>query len=220
MRSLQQQSSTRKNPPIGPRAGAIRLSSPIAIVVLFFALVAMSSPGWAQATTGVPAVTMAPGVAPTLAPADAPESGGMPSATGITPAPPPSGAPGNALGSIHLNLAAPLQTNDSAHTTCTATVDSIDATDDFPIDMTDASASAAPTCGLSSPPPTPGLVSPPVYGSGVVPLDATEAGTSGLSPLITLPIPSATPACSDGPADTAAPAMTEAFPGTTVPAGC
>jgi hypothetical protein len=144
----------------------------------------------------------------------------MPSATTITPPPPPPpGAPGAALGAIHLNLAAPLQANTSAGTTCTATPSPIGASDSFPIDMTDATASMTPLCGSSSPPPAPSLLTPLAYGSGVVPLEDTEAGGSGLSPLVVVPIPSATPACSDGPPDTTGSAI-GAFPGTTVPPGC
>jgi hypothetical protein len=109
---------------------------------------------------------------------------------------PPAGSPGTALGAIHPNLASPLANNNAGNISqCTVS----GAAANFPVDTTDVTASATPgfnaseaspgCAAASSPPPTPGLVSGSDFSDGAVPLGSTEAGGSGLSPLIAGPFP-------------------------------
>jgi hypothetical protein len=111
---------------------------------------------------------------------------------------PPVGSPGTALGAIHPNLASPLA-NNSAGSISQCTVSGAGTASNFAVDTTDVTASATPGfnaseasagCGAaSSPPATPGLVSGSDFSDGAVPLGSTEAGGSGLSPLIAGPFP-------------------------------
>jgi hypothetical protein len=124
--------------------------------------------------------------------------------------PPPAGSPGSALGAIQPSVTSPVP-NSGVGTIgqCTenGTANSAGTAADFPVDATDATASASPgfdaseastNCGAASPPPTPGLVSPPDFANGAVPLGATEAGGSGLSPLIAGPFPQTPPTTCSG----------------------
>jgi hypothetical protein len=136
--------------------------------------------------------------------------GGAPSAMPQV-SPPPAGSPGSALGAIQPSVASPVPNSGvGAISQCTAngTANSAGTTADFSVDATDATASASsgfdaseasPMCGATStPPPTPGLVSPPDFASGAVPLGTTEAGGSGLSPLIAGPFPQTPPTTCSG----------------------
>jgi hypothetical protein len=140
--------------------------------------------------------------------------GGAPSAMPQV-SPPPAGSPGSALGAIQPSVTSPVP-NSGIGTISQCAANGGDVTADFPVDATDASASVSPgfdaseastNCGAASPPPTSGLVSPPDFASGAIPLGSTEAGGSGLSPLIAGPFPQPPPTCSG---DTAASGMTSA----------
>jgi hypothetical protein len=173
------------------------------------------SPSLAQ-IVAMPGTTAAPIIAP--APA---------AAAGNTNATPPAGTPGTALGSIHLNLASPLSGGGTGSiSTCTAN-GFAGAASNFPVDETDPTAGATPgfdasetsaTCSAPSPPPAIGPVSGSVFSSGAVPLSATEAGGSGLSPLIAGPFPTAPAAsCSDM---TTTGTATSGINGTFLTSGC
>jgi hypothetical protein len=130
--------------------------------------------------------------------------------------PPPAGSPGAALGAIQPSVTSPVPNSGVGTISQCAengTANGAGTAADFPVDGTDATSSASPgfdaseavtNCGAASlPPPTPGLVSPPDFANGAVPLGTTEAGGSGLSPLIAGPFPQTpttpqlpTPTCS------------------------
>jgi hypothetical protein len=135
--------------------------------------------------------------------------GGAPSAMPQV-SPPPAGSPGGALGAIQPSVASPLPNNGGGTISQCAengTANGAGTAADFPVDATDATASESPgfnaseastNCGAASPPPTPSLVSPPDFASGAVPLGATEAGGSGLSPLVAGPFPQTPPTTCSG----------------------
>jgi hypothetical protein len=127
-----------------------------------------------------------------------PSSTQAPTSTGSTVSIPPAGAPGTALGGIHLNLVSPLSGGGIGSISTCAANDFAGAASNFPVDETDPTAGATAgfnasgmsgICSAPSPPPTIGPVSGSVFSSGAVPLSGTEAGGSGLSPLVAGPFP-------------------------------
>jgi hypothetical protein len=143
-----------------------------------------------------------------------PAAGAPASVTG-----PAAGSPGSALGAIHLNLAAPIAgIGVGTITSCPASamagtvsglpVDPSDptasgmatapATANFPLGPTDplatensqfGTSASSGNCSPPSAPPSPAAVDTSTFGDGAVPLDVTEGGGSGLSPLIAVPAP-------------------------------
>jgi hypothetical protein len=115
--------------------------------------------------------------------------------------PPPAGSPGAALGAIQPSVASPVPNSGvGTISQCAAngTENGAGTAADFPVDATDATSSASPgfnaseastNCGAALPPPTPGLITQPDFANGAAPLGTTEAGGSGLSPLIAGPFP-------------------------------
>lgn len=135
-----------------------------------------------------------------------PSSTQAPTSAGAAISMPPAGSPGSALGAIQPSVPSPIPNSGvGTISECAAngTANSAGTAADFPVDATDATASASPgfdaseaspnCAATSSPPPTPGLVSPPDFANGAVPLGTTEAGGSGLSPLIAGPFPQPPP---------------------------
>ena len=72
----------------------------------------------------------------------------------------------------------------------------------------------APGFSNAAPPPSPGMITGPAFVSGALPLDATEAGGAGLSPMIAVPDPaiSAT-SCNGGSMMMASPSLPVETPG-------
>jgi hypothetical protein len=125
---------------------------------------------------------------------------------GISPRPsiltPTVGSPGSALGTIYQNLGIPLSVGGivglGTISTCTADIASPNAS--LPVDVTDPTAtgtfSVSETtagCGIVPPPSSPGPIGGSAFSSSTVPLADSEAGSSGLSPLIAVPDPSNPP---------------------------
>jgi len=125
---------------------------------------------------------------------------------GISPRPsvltPSVGSPGSALGTIYQNLGIPLSVGGivglGTISTCTADIASPSAS--MPVDVTDPTAtgtfSVSETtagCGIVPPASSPGPIGGAAFSSSTVPLADTEAGSSGLSPLIAVPDPSNPP---------------------------
>jgi hypothetical protein len=166
-------------------------------LLLLAAAIALLGTGPGLAQANVPNVTMPPA-----------------STTAGTPSMPPAGRPGSALGAIQTNLANQLGTGVTGRiSTCTA--DGFPSgTQNFPVDETDVTAAPSPAfsasevsvgCAPPAPAPGPGLVAAPAFDNGAVPLDATEAGGLGLSPLIAEPAqaPASPPETSGATCDTA-----------------
>jgi hypothetical protein len=138
---------------------------------------------------GPSSAQMAPrsGTATTLAPATVTSPAGV-------------RAPGNALGTIQLNLGPPISGSGlGTITTCavngigaSATIPPVDATE-VPAEMTSVpfgvSAATPGICAPPPPPSSPNVVTGSEFGDGAISLDATEAAGSGLSPLIAVPDP-------------------------------
>jgi hypothetical protein len=132
-----------------------------------------------------------------------PSSTQVPTFTGLANLSRPAGVVGSTLGAIQLNLGGPIGGSPGAIQIC-PTTGTAGASANFPVDATDATTNGAPgfgtsavsgTCNAGSPASSPGIITGPEFSDGAVPLSATEAGGSGLSPLIAVPV-SATPSAS------------------------
>lgn len=122
---------------------------------------------------------------------------------------PPPGAAANTLGTIQLNLGSPIVGSGLGAIQICPAGEMAGSTANFPVDATDATTNApagfgtsamSGSCNAGSPASSPGVISGSEFDDGSVPLSATEAGGSGLSPLIAVPA-SATPsaACPSSP---------------------
>ena len=114
--------------------------------------------------------------------------------------------PGTPLGAIQLNLGTPISASGlGSISTCPATGITSTASN-FPVDATDPTGAGASqfgtsamSCGTPSPPSGPGIVTGSAFSDGAIPLGATEAGGSGMSPLVAVPPPAVSAAsCSGG----------------------
>jgi hypothetical protein len=152
--------------------------------------------GLAQIAT-VPSITTPPNST------TPPSSTQAPTFAGLANLPRPAGTPGGTLGAIQLNLGSPIGGSPGAIQIC-PTTGTAGASANFPVDATDATTNGAPgfgtsavsgSCNAGSPASSPGIITGPEFSDGAVPLSATEAGGSGLSPLIAVPV-SATPSAS------------------------
>ena len=140
---------------------------------------------------------------------------------------PPPGAAANTLGTIQLNLGSPIVGSGlGAIQICPASV-TAGSTANFPVDATDATTNApagfgtsamSGSCNPGSPASSPGVISGSEFVDGSVPLSATEAGGSGLSPLIGVPV-AATPsaAYSSSPTPPVAAMPSAAYPSSPTP---
>jgi hypothetical protein len=109
-------------------------------------------------------------------------------------------APGNALGTIQLNLGTGISSSGlGAITPCavngigaSATTQPVDPTG-VPAETTSipfgVSATTPGVCASPPPPSSPNVITGSEFGDGAISLDATEAGGTGLSPLIAVPDP-------------------------------
>ena len=157
--------------------------------------------------------------------------------TGLTNPVPSVGAVGGALGAIRPNLGSLIRATDGAMgsiTACpmTGTADSSMGSNGLPGATIGMSAIApfgtsalagtcspltptiAPGFSNAAPPPSPGTIAGPAFVNGALPLDATEAGGAGLSPMIAVPDPatSAT-SCNGGSMMMASPSLPVETPG-------
>jgi len=161
----------------------------------------------------------------TLAPATPPSSTQAPAFPGTANSPRAPGAAGSALGAIPLNLASPLGGSSTGTIQICPEAETAGATANFPVDQTDMTSNPAPgfgtlamsgSCSPGSPASSPGIITQSEFSNGAEPLSATEAGGSGLSPLVAVPyspVPSAScglPAAFDSMGAT----------GTPSPSGC
>jgi len=138
-----------------------------------------------------------------------PSSTQAPAFPGLVTSPRPAGGAGSTLGAIQFNLGSPIGGGTPGGIQICPVTETAGATANFPVDATDATTNApagfgtsamSGSCNAGSPASSPGVVSGSEFDDGSVPLGATEAGGSGLSPLIVVPT-SATPsaACPNSP---------------------
>src|SRR5271167_3320464 len=122
---------------------------------------------------------------------------------------PAPGAVANTLGTILLNLGSPIAGSSLGGIQICPASGMVGPTANFPVDATDATTNApagfgtsamSGSCNAGSPASSPGVVSGSEFDDGSVPLGATEAGGSGLSPLIAVPASAApSTACPSSP---------------------
>lgn len=161
----------------------------------------------------------------TLAPATPPSSTQAPVFPGTVNSPRLPGAAGSTLGAIPLNLASPLGGNSPGAIQICPEAETAGATANFPVDQTDMTSNPAAgfgtlampgSCSTAAPASSPGVIAGSEFANGAVPLSDTEAGGSGLSPLVAVPYSPAPSA----PCSLAAPYDSAGATGTPSQSGC
>ena len=140
-----------------------------------------------------PSLAQIPAVPNTTLP---PSSTQAPTFTGLANSSRPAGVVASALGTIQINLGSTIGGSPGAIQIC-PTIRTAGVSANFPVDATDATTNGAPgfgtsavsgSCNAGSPVSSPGIITGSEFDDGADPLSATEAGGSGLSPLVAVPI--------------------------------